>query len=608
MATNWEQELAAAVGAQNPEWLSGDSEKFKFALNRIRLKNGQHIDIHPSGVTAIVGSNNAGKSTILRELVELLSHQPGYSMPKRLVVDGLDLVKAGEARDLVSWLGKNASFLRPSTGNSMVGFQRSTSGQASIFGLTQGWVASPDELGQLSSFLCFYGNAQGRFAVGGAIEMRDAPGDPPTHPVHHLQDNKEMLNELSRISEKSFRSPLTLDPLGRTVRLRTGSIAAETPRIDEISESYREAMIALRPLDEQGDGMRSMFGQLLPVVTATYPLILLDEPEAFLHPPQAHALGVELGHLAVARKIQIIVATHDRNLLSGLLESQVDVSVVRLSRKQESTYASQLEASQLRNLWADSVLRYTNVLDGLFHQLVILAEAEGDCAFLAAALDSSPDKLLGDLPRSEVLFLPTGGKDGIPKVAEALQAVQVPMVAAPDLDVLSDKAKCAILVRSLGSTWTERMDQLWDQATNNIRTKKEPATIGDVLDALSSLLGESRTEPFTSDVAERARAQLRSSASPWAEVKDHGVSAFKGEAYTAAVALLELLETVGVVLVREGELERLAPEVAVRKGAGWLQAALDRGAQSNQLTQGHLARIIEAGKLARNRSIPVDNG
>jgi hypothetical protein len=82
------------------------------------------------------------------------------------------------------------------------------------------------------------------------------------------------------------------------------------------------------------------------------------------------------------------------------------------------------------------------------------------------------------------------------------------------------------------------------------------------------------------------------------------MSAFKGSARKAASALLTLLDEAGVVLVEEGELERLAPEVGVRKGPGWLQAALSDGEQCNKVTQAHVDRIQHAGgsKLGHKRT------
>ena len=114
--------------------------------------------------------------------------------------------------------------------------------------------------------------------------------------------------------------------------------------------------------------MRSLLGLLLPLISATHQVVLVDEPEAFLHPPQARALGSALARLAKQRQLQVIVATHDRNIVSGLLKAEnVDVSVARLSRSENTTQSHQLDANNLRAIWGDPVLRYSNALDGLFH-------------------------------------------------------------------------------------------------------------------------------------------------------------------------------------------------------------------------------------------------
>lgn len=582
--------MATAALPHDPTLFQGRAEQFGFGVESINLLGGDTIPIQQAGVTAIVGANNAGKSTILREMWEKLSHQPGHPESPRIAVESLTIAVRGARSDVVAWIADNSTFYQ--RGNE-VGFQRANTGVVHPNNLVHAWDDSPRELGQLSSFLVFYGNAQGRFGIGGAAEMRENVDDPPQHPVHHLQDSRALLDELSAVSKKIFGRPLTLDTLGRTLRLRVGEVGLSAPPIDDIPTEYRDRMAALRPLDEQGDGMRSLMGQLLPVLTASYKLVLVDEPEAFLHPPQAHALGAELGRLAAREKIQIVLATHDRGLLAGLLQSGVDVSVVRLARGEGAATASRLDADQLKSLWTDPVLKYTNVLDGLFHRKVVVAEAEGDCAFLAAALDCS-GRSDGDLPSNEILFVPTGGKDGMAKVCSALSAVDVPVVAAPDLDMLSDKSKLATLVRAVGGEWSEELDRLWSVATADLNAPRDPAKVGDVLDAIAGVFASRRDEPYSKAVRDQANAQLRASASPWSDVKDHGVSAFRGTARVAVDQLLVALDELGVVLVREGELERLAPAVAVRKGPGWLQAALAQGEQCNTQTQAHIDRILRS--------------
>lgn len=418
--------------------------------------------------------------------------------------------------------------------------------------------------------------------------------DPPAHPVHHLQDDRSLLQEISSITKRVFSTPLTLDTLARLVQLRVGEMTLQAPTVDNVSREYIDAMARLQPLDAQGDGMRSLLGQLMPIITGGYPIVVIDEPEAFLHPPQAHALGAELGRLAVTTGTQVILATHDRSLVAGLLASGASTSVVRLSRRgEDASVAAQLDPESLKALWADPVLKYTNVLDGLFHQLVVLAEAEGDCGYLAAGLDC-PGRVRG-IPANEVLFVPTGGKDGMAKVASALRAVEVPVVAAPDLDRLSDVAMLRKLVESVGSVWGDSLQAEWNRATADLRAKKEPALVSHVLDAINGVLDQARDQAYASDHREAVMAQLRVSDSPWKNVKDFGLAAFKGEARASAERLLQSLDALGVVLVREGELERLAPEVTAAKGPGWLQAALRAGAQCNAATQAHLDRILASG-------------
>ncbi|WP_458112123.1 AAA family ATPase [Arthrobacter sp. R1-13] len=598
MTQNWHERFAAAF----PDYshLSGGyPADFDFAIDSINLVGGQSIPLQRAGVTAIVGANNAGKSTVLREVWEKIAHTPGYAEQPRVAVNSLELHGPGSQADVISWLGQNASFVVQGT---TAGFLRAQTGIQHPGTLVQTWQKPLRELGSLASSLVFYGNAQGRFGIGGAAEMRESVGDPPQHPIHYLQDSRLLLDKVSAVSRDVFGSPLTLDALGRTIRLRVGEMAMKAPRINDVPVEYRERMASLRPLDDQGDGMRSLMGQLLPIVTAAYKVVIIDEPEAFLHPPQAHALGAELGRLAVKTGLQILVATHDRSFLTGLLDSGVDVSVVRLTRGDGATKASRLDSTQLKALWTDPVLKYTNVLDGLFHRLVVVAEAEGDCAYLSAAIDCDKREE-GPLPRSEILFVPTGGKDGMAKVSAALNAVRVPVVAAPDLDMLSDQNKLQVLVNSVGGAWTDEMTKLWKLATADLNAPREPAKVSHVLDAIVSALEGKRESQFSSDDKELVLAQLRTQGSPWASVKQHGMSAFRGSARKAAGNLISLLDEAGVVLVKEGELERLAPEVGVRKGPGWLQAALSDGEQCNDSTQAHISRILLAGSLKLGHEI-----
>lgn len=108
---------------------------------------------------------------------------------------------------------------------------------------------------------------------------------------------------------------------------------------------------------------------------------LVDEPEAFLHPPQARLLGRLLG-AERADYLQLFVATHSADFLRGALDSNdQNIRIIRLRREGEVNKVTELTPDDLRRSWADPTLRYSNVLDGVFHEQVVVCEADGDCRF-----------------------------------------------------------------------------------------------------------------------------------------------------------------------------------------------------------------------------------
>lgn len=336
MEEGWKAAFAGSFGLQAPHLTGGDSANFDVSLERLNLYGGCAIEVPTTGVTAIVGANNAGKSTLLREVVDAISRHPSNPEVPRLVLEGMQLRRSGEVNDVIAWIGDHSTFvLDPQQAR----FQTSRGATLYPSNIAHAWQTQGSAIGEIAQIVVHFSHAQDRFSFGGSTEMRASIGDPATHPVHRLQDSRELLEQLNEITESVFKQRLTLDGLGRILQLRVGTVEVAAPPIDNISTEYRDAMSALPTLEQQGDGMRGFMGQLLPLVTSSFKIIALDEPEAFLHPPQAYGLGQQLGQLAVAGQVQVIVATHDRNLVAGLLDSGVDVSIVRLERKNTTTSA-----------------------------------------------------------------------------------------------------------------------------------------------------------------------------------------------------------------------------------------------------------------------------
>ncbi|MDX3519864.1 ATP-dependent nuclease [Streptomyces scabiei] len=571
----------------------GNSREFSISIASVELTAGIHLDLPKSGVTAIVGPNNSGKSTLLRQLRSHIGHgtHPGFTSEGVNLVRQVQMEMSGTIDDSIAWLREHNATTEGVSGAVFHTPNGDAVGEDGVRqhlqrGLTAG-------IGDAQRLLVYYGDAWGRMQGAQPADQREYFSDPPASYLHILQDDHKLFDELNKISLRVFRQPLTLDRLSKRVNMRVGGTDVPAPPIDNPTKEYLSSLASLPKLMDQGDGMKSLIGLLAPLMTSTYPIIIIDEPEAFLHPPQAAALGKILGEQAGIRGIQVILATHDRNLLAGLLESEVDISIVHLSRSADDvTSADQLNVGDLRTMWNDPVLRYSNVLDGLFHRLVVLAEGDRDCRFYAAALEvlASDDSL--PFPSSDVLFVPSGGKAGMPRLARVLRSVNVPVAASPDLDVLNSREMIKSLVESIGGDWRD-FEQDYAQAAEPFRQPRDQVTIGQVITALNAIFSSRSSETFTPEAKKDFAAQIRAKESPWSAVKNYGQFAFKGQAAVAASRLLERLDALGIVAVRVGELEGFAPTLGVAKGPEWLPAALGAGAHKEDAAQRHVTALAK---------------
>jgi ABC-type cobalamin/Fe3+-siderophores transport system ATPase subunit len=532
----------------------GDAGEFGLTITQFELADGSSVMPASPGVTAIVGGNNVGKSTLLRNIVNLLH---GKDMRHGVqLVSSLRTHKKGSVKDATAWLQSYTMYNDDTLAYGAAGVGSISAQEAATL-----W-ATPEVLGVFSHLTVYFADALSRASLTQPVAQRTSLNAPPAHPLHYIAQDPESFEIIKQYCQQIFQKTLTLDRLTTELLLRLGTVDLPTPRIDNIPREYQEAVRALKPLHEQGDGMRSLMGLLLAVAVGGRRVFLVDEPEAFLHPPQAYALGRALAELAHDRQIQIILATHDRNLLVGLLGASCPVSIVRLTRVDDVTSARQLDPVSLRDAWADPVLRYSNVLDGLFHDTVIIAEGYQDCTFYSAAIDATSTVEEPAVPPDEIMLVPAGGSGGMLKVAYALRAVGVPIAVCADLDVLQQKDWLTEVVVALGGEWAA-VERDYKVAT----------------------------APFVTGQA------------AWSDLKRYGVSAFPpADAAAAAGRCIDLFDSIGLVLVRVGELERFATTLSVAKGPGWLSAALEGGIHTLTEAQLHARRLVSAARAVRRRA------
>ncbi|MFE4837386.1 ATP-dependent endonuclease [Arthrobacter sp. NPDC056691] len=426
-------------------------------IDRLSSKGKQEIVMSQAGVTCIVGGNNAGKSQILRDLLALLRNEDAHTV----VLDNIKLARNSPTRDeLVDWLGANAVQHDVEIGYPIMYSpyleDLHDPGHTTVTAENLISLQRDNSLTQVASFFVKHLTAGSMAASVSVSYMHGGMGNLGTA-MQQLYANGELEQELSQLSQKVFQMPLTLDRINREVMLRVGEIpeTVTIPPLNRPTKEYADAVFALPSLHEQGDGVKSFIGLALTVLTGHAQMLLIDEPEAFLHPAQARALGRWIGQEAKKRDLQVIIATHDRDFILGLLnaEESSPVHLIRVVRDQDSSRLYELPSEKIRETWTNPVLRYSNILQGLFHSRVVVCEADADCRFFGAVLDQLADETNQRKEADDVLFVPAGGKHGVPALAGALGVLGVETHALLDFDVLRCKKDINAIVESMGHDW-----------------------------------------------------------------------------------------------------------------------------------------------------------
>jgi hypothetical protein len=287
------------------------------------------------------------------------------------------------------------------------------------------------------------------------------------------------------------------------------------------------------------DGVKAFTGLTAAVLSADYRIMLVDEPEAFLHPPLTRKLGKRLTQLAAERDARVLAATHSPDFLMGCVQSGKRVNIVRLTHKAGLPSATLLRADKLQTMMRDPLLRSTGVLGALFHEGAIVCEADADRVFYQEV----NERLLaeGRGGADGCVFLNAQNKQTIRRILRPLREMGIPAAAVVDLDILKGRDDFRDLLRS--AFVPEVFAEHWERSRALLQQK---------------LRGE--------------------------DYKDGGVRNLPREHRATAEHLLDSLASYGVFVVPTGELECWLRQLEVGgHGPEWLTQVFERmGTDSSQ--------------------------
>lgn len=535
-------------------------------MTSIRVSDGSEVVVPGEGTLLLVGPNNAGKSQVLKDLLGYARDHVNY---RGVALTTASYEKAATV-DIADWA---AASLPTIARDGLSRFHVEDWGDVGLEDVVNQWNAPG--LNVLTSLFVLHADGTSRLTAGDSPPSIDFSTQMPTHPVQRAYRSPEIERKLDAESKAAFGLGVTVDRYsGSVIPLRLGA----RPAFDHVegrpSEAYLVALQRLPRLEQQGDGVRSYLGLVLHIVAGTHQVLLVDEPEAFLHPPQARMLGSVLAERAKAQ--QACVATHSTDVVQGVLAGGSPITIVRITREGDVNHVAVLNDDAVKKLWADPLLRYSNVLDGLFHDAVVLCESDADCRYYSAVLDNLPARQEHELPPREpqMLFTHCGGKARMASVVDALSAVSVPVVVVADFDVLKNEAELERLVVSLGGAFTDYERDL-RVVSAALEADTKPLRKVTLKDELARRIDALPNEAISQREAEVLRTFVRAE-SGWDKAKRAGKGAVpQGEAYESCERLLEALRALRLLVVPVGELERFAPNVSGH-GPAWATEVLEQ--------------------------------
>ena len=258
---------------------------FRWGYSKLLTSAGDEVELDFDSVLLVIGPNGSGKSTALRDI----HHFAQGGSPPRQVITAATIRREGDADDFARWLQDRYPIRK---GSSRHHFTRG--GTLGVDRVGSTWD-SGDLMVDAHPFLVHLLDTANRLTVANFTNAINVWENAPQQYIHVLQAQEALMSQVSNEVSGAFGEDLVIDPTGlQTVGFRLGKEPKRTRDKDRLSAEYAEQIRLLPKLDDQGDGVRSFVGALLAALCGAHPVLLLDEPEAFLHPPQARRLGAAL--------------------------------------------------------------------------------------------------------------------------------------------------------------------------------------------------------------------------------------------------------------------------------------------------------------------------
>lgn len=538
-----------------------------FRLKSIDFRDSNSTRVPLGKLTVLVGPNNSGKSKTLKEIrsmvLGVLSVDEGISchsdIPDAIVVSNLEVDMSSEKEEFLRSydirkkmhsasgmyrLGdycNSGLIVRPDGFFEWRNIAESTDSdwerayidsyfESDEWNRNESWSSMMRLIGP--AFISYSGTEERLILSNG--EPYKGVSDQETNLLSSIFLSDPTLERLSHETIKHFNRDVFFDNIseGGVLKIRVaknGSFAQF--RRTGFYKGIVDKISQYGLLQDEGDGFRSFVSIGLTLLAEGKPVKLIDEPETFLHPPQARAMGRMIAESAAEGGAQIIVATHSAEILDGIIagfRGDEGLSIVRLCRANEDLQVKRLDPNDLSDILKDKLMRSSRLYGGIFAHHVVVVESEDDEVIYKQLLDYL-------LPENDMHFVNVHSKDRIEAAVHFYQMLGVDCYAISDFDIINNNGKFKNLFKRF-------CEDDWE-AQNRFRT-----------------------------VGESIRKTIKENGGDYKK----GVQESLGECLNDANKMIDDLIDRGLLIVRTGELETIFDsDLEHSHTDGWFGRALD---------------------------------
>jgi putative ATPase len=527
-------------------------------IKEILFNDGNRLKFKSDDIVLLVGANNVGKSRTLKDLKDDLD----CKSESKVLVKEISYKKMGFSESqLRDYFDRN--YIKSSNGGYEViigendrrhfaDYVFANIGNGEIF------------FSALFSFL----STEDRLSLTRPIQLSILPDTKNLYIYQKLEKSYSYITKLNDALDSGFQNAIEVfedNENGRiTKKYKIGRTEDILKAIEYDSRKKIEELKKFEDLNDQGDGIRNAVAILASLIVNEHSLFLIDEPEAFLHPPQARILGKNIVQLS--KNKQIFVSTHNIDFIKGALEGDSSrVKIIKIDRYGNENKFNLVDNKSISKISSDKNLKYTNLLDGLFYNQIVLCENESDCKFYSAILESIDLNIY-----QNTLFCAVGGKEQFKKIVPLLKALNIKYKIIADIDMISDIESLKQLTNSVTTDCYNEirvkhknfLDNFKKETNPKVKTQEEKKT--EIIQQFS----EDRYMPER--VAKKIKLILRDE-SNLKILKNRGKQAIpEGQCVELFDQINDFLKKNNIFIVECGEIERFVPDVCGH-GNTWVE-------------------------------------